>query len=64
MYIIEFIIKKFKEKKQSPEVHDDKEEFRCNHVFMPIDSTGEYLACKYCGVLIKKDDLKKYKKQD
>lgn len=26
----------------------------CNHNFMPIDSTGEVLACTKCGFVIKK----------
>ena len=64
MYIIELIIKKLKERKEYPQIKDTEEEARCNHVFMPIDSTGEYLACKYCGALIKKENLKKYKKRD
>ena len=64
MYIIELIIKKLKEKKKiGSGTAATAEEERCNHVFMPVDSTGEILACKYCGVLVKKENLKKYKKQ-
>lgn len=29
----------------------------CEHIFMPIDSTGEILACSKCGTLIKKSEL-------
>ncbi|MBO7673291.1 hypothetical protein J6S88_07800 [bacterium] len=57
------IIKKLKERKNRADTLPvDEESERCNHVFMPIDSTGEILACKNCGVLIKKENLKKYKK--
>lgn len=64
MYIIELIIKKLKEhKKYAEPLASDDESERCNHVFMPVDSTGEILACKNCGALIKKENLKKYKKQ-
>ncbi len=31
----------------------------CEHIFMPIDSSGKMLACTKCGKLIKKDALKK-----
>lgn len=31
----------------------------CEHVFMPIDSTGKTLACTKCGQLIKKSEFKK-----
>lgn len=27
----------------------------CEHVFYPIDSSCEYLACSKCGKLIKKE---------
>lgn len=30
----------------------------CEHIFMPIDSTGEILACTKCGELRKKAELK------
>jgi hypothetical protein len=32
----------------------------CKHVFMPIDSSGETLACRNCGLLVDKKDLSKY----
>ena len=31
----------------------------CNHLFLPIDSSGEVLACANCGKLINKSELKK-----
>lgn len=36
----------------------DNESENCNHIFMPIDSTGEILACSKCGQLIKREELK------
>lgn len=65
MYIIELLVKKIMEKHSpSPSSEQKSEEEHCNHVFMPVDSTGEILACKNCGILVKKKNLKKYKKQD
>jgi len=29
----------------------------CEHVFMPIDSTGEILACTKCGFLVNRDKV-------
>lgn len=64
MYIIELLVKKFFERKKLSHAPEEiTEEERCNHVFMPIDSTGEILACKNCGILVKKKNLKRYKKQ-
>ena len=31
----------------------------CEHTFLPIDSTGEVLACIKCGIICHKKDLKK-----
>lgn len=56
MYIIELFFKirddfkkgKFKkQKKELPEIQ------KCNHFFVPIDSTGKVLACSKCGELYK-----------
>jgi len=38
-------------------LNEDESE-NCEHIFMPIDSTGEILACSKCGQLIKKSELK------
>ena len=57
MYFIELIVKKFFSHKTGyikPKTQEDLDEERCNHVFMPIDSTGEILACRKCGAIIKK----------
>lgn len=65
MYIIELISKLIKNKKgeklnqkntpMPPEI--DYEE-TCNHIFLPIDSTGETLACSKCGLIVKNDSSK------
>ena len=36
----------------------DNDSENCEHIFMPIDSTGEILACSKCGQLIKRSELK------
>lgn len=30
----------------------------CEHVFMPLDSSSELFACKYCGIIVNKRNLK------
>lgn len=58
MYIIELFIKlkndikqgKFKKKPKKIEETEEK----CNHLFVPIDSTGKILACSKCGAIIKR----------
>lgn len=59
MYIIELFLKikddiksgKFKTKKnQAP---DEIEVEKCDHLFVPIDSTGRILACSKCGEIYK-----------
>jgi len=70
MFIIEFIVNYWKKKYHSetpqelpnleaqpyPEIEDYE---KCEHVFMPIDSTGEILSCAKCGMIIKRSELKK-----
>ena len=68
MYIIEKIIKlylKYSKKEQkvylpknedTPELEDV---ITCKHNFMPIDSTGEILACSKCGYIVTKKRLNK-----
>lgn len=65
MYLIEFIIKKLTQKKEQPtfnpldaEGQQSKDYEGCEHVFMPIDSSGELLSCTKCGVLVRRDELK------
>ncbi len=68
MYIIEKIIKlylKFKKKdiKYIPPENEDmykiEDVLTCKHNFMPIDSTGEILACSKCGYMVNKKRLKR-----
>ena len=57
MYIIELFVKLkndfklAKSKKQIPETIEEIE--KCNHLFVPIDSTGRILACSKCGEIYK-----------
>ena len=57
MYFIELLVKKFKKKPEPENIEEEEaaeEETACEHVFMPIDSTGKVLACRNCGLVIKK----------
>lgn len=38
-----------------PNTEEDYE--NCEHIFMPVDSTGEVLACTKCGLLKKLNEL-------
>ena len=65
MYFIELLVKKFKKKQDesldyNPMAEDktDYEDACSEHIFMPVDSTGETLACKNCGLIVNKKDLK------
>ena len=57
MYIIELFLKlkkdfksgKFKKQPQKKETEIEK----CNHFFVPIDSTKRILACSKCGEIYK-----------
>ena len=73
MYIIELLVKYFKKDRfmevlddydekralnpleEIPEV--EKDDFLCEHLFMPLDSTGNVLACTKCGLVVNKNDL-------
>lgn len=50
--IVDFIQKKSKKELEHPE------EEKCDHIFLPIDSTKKILACSKCGMLIKAENLK------
>lgn len=57
MYFLEFIIKKLTHKQDKDEFYSDSEDKdyeSCDHIFMPIDSTGEVLSCTKCGFIIHK----------
>ena len=65
MYIIERIIqyikgKKYKPKMYSPDVAEDiiEDPQKCEHLFLPLDSTNELFGCKYCGEIVSRDKLK------
>lgn len=68
MYIFEWIIKFIKGKtyKVAPKtdfIPSDGEDLienpnECEHIFMPLDSSEEFFACKYCGTVVSKDKLK------
>ncbi len=73
MYFIELIVKYFKKDKFSEvlneydeknalnpleEIPEVENEQNCEHIFMPIDSTGEILACSKCGLVVNKKDMK------
>lgn len=61
MFIFEWLLKKIFPQKLSEEydynplnqdVNDEDES--CNHEFMPVDSTGEILACIKCGFVVQR----------
>ncbi len=63
MYFIELLVKKFQKKKEdenqyNPMAEDETQEENCEHIFMPIDSTGEILSCRNCGLVVRKENLK------
>jgi len=63
MYLFELITKYIKGKKYKKESNydpfaEDIPEEECEHVFLPLDSTGEVLACSKCGLVVNKKDLK------
>ena len=68
MYLFELITKYIKGKKYSKKLDfdpfaqdEENQEFdseNCEHVFLPIDSTEEILACSKCGFVKKREDLK------
>lgn len=64
MYIIEFIIKKLTQRKEKPAYNplskESPQEYEsCEHTFMPLDSTNETLSCTKCGMIVKREELKK-----
>mgnify|MGYP005769274571 CR=1 FL=1 len=40
------------------EIPENEDEPNCEHMFMPIDSTGQTLACSKCGLVVNKKDLR------
>lgn len=74
MYIIELFIKWLNKNKRGEGANPNKlyhgntqklsyriedEAENCKHNFMPVDSTGNVLACTKCGFVVKKNENKK-----
>ena len=59
MYIVELIANLIKNKNKrnykDNTLQNDYED--CEHIFLPIDSTGETLACSKCGFIVKVSEL-------
>jgi len=63
MYFIELLVKKFRKEKKGMENFDplsekSEDDEVCEHIFMPLDSSGEVLACRNCGLTVNRKDLK------
>ena len=68
MFIFEWIAKFIKGKSYKQSVRTDyipsdgedllKTPDECEHTFMPLDSSEELFACKYCGIVVNKENLK------
>ena len=65
MYLFELIVKWINPNKKyeprnlyNPFSESKQEEEICEHIFLPVDSTGDVLACNKCGLLIRKNDIK------
>ena len=59
MYIFELINKVLEENRRkkaeaSQEDGSESVDEKCEHIFSPVDSTGETLACTKCGLVVKK----------
>lgn len=68
MYIIELIMQVFKRKSKVQSTYEPLDNLEtdgliensddCNHLFLPLDSSNEYFGCKYCGLVVPKEELK------
>ena len=58
MYFIEKFLRIFFKKKKYTNNYTPQNIDECEHVFLPIDSSGEYLACSKCGKVISKSEIK------
>ena len=67
MYIFECLWKLFQKKPKDDEEliynplnqYEEEEGYeRCTHKFMPVDSTGETLACIKCGFIVQRSSIK------
>ncbi len=66
MYIIELFLKlknDIKNKKTKNKISQNEEIEKCDHLFVPIDSTGRILACSKCGEIykLKKGEVNPFK---
>ncbi len=66
MYIIELFLKlknNIKNKKLKNNHPKKNEMEKCDHLFVPIDSTGEILACSKCGEIykLKKEEINPFR---
>lgn len=66
MYIIELFLKlknDIKNKKPKNKISQNEEIEKCDHLFVPIDSTGRILACSKCGEIykLKKGEVNPFK---
>ncbi len=61
MYVFELFTKLFKKPITTTKefTSDDivENSGECNHLFMPLDSSNEFFACKYCGIVVSKEEL-------
>jgi len=56
MYLIEALAKlwiEYKKKKNKVVSKNNENEEHCEHFFLPLDSTADYLACNKCGFVVK-----------
>ncbi len=54
MYILEIIAKILKNRRKSKKNEQGTDPgYICDHLYLPIDSAAEYLACNKCGHVIK-----------
>ncbi|MBQ6516995.1 hypothetical protein IJI31_07455 [bacterium] len=67
MYIFELLFKLLSKKgKKNKDLkpynpldeQNQEDDGYCEHSFMPVDSTGETLACIKCGFIVKREDIK------
>lgn len=69
MYIIELIIKFIKGKNYkklfpdiNQEANSDNNTQDCTHFFMPLNDDKDFFACKYCGLVVSKEQLQSLRK--
>ncbi len=54
MYILEIIARILKNRRKSKKKEQEAPpDYFCEHLYLPIDSAAEYLACNKCGHVIK-----------